>query len=46
MTHTASMQVDWAHLDIAPTAWSMEKHHATGYGVMLLSRWAASYGKD
>eukprot|EP00173_Palmaria_palmata_P004689 Plantae.Rhodophyta-Palmaria_palmata.ctg6870.p1 GENE.Plantae.Rhodophyta-Palmaria_palmata.ctg6870~~Plantae.Rhodophyta-Palmaria_palmata.ctg6870.p1 ORF type:complete len:395 (-),score=84.74 Plantae.Rhodophyta-Palmaria_palmata.ctg6870:754-1914(-) len=37
---------EWAHLDIAGTAWSSKDSAATGWGVRTLTKWAEGYGKD
>lgn len=37
---------EWAHLDIAGTAWSDKKSGATGWGVRTLTNWVESYSAD
>lgn len=34
---------EWAHMDIAGTAWSDKKNGATGFGVATLVKWIESY---
>ncbi len=34
-----TMQIEWAHVDMAPTGWDFTNNKSTGYGVYLLTKW-------
>lgn len=38
-------KIEWAHIDIAGTAWDDKQGGATGYGAMLLAKLVEQYGK-
>lgn len=40
-----SRPIPWAHIDMAGPVWDSKRHHATGYGVKLLSHFLLSMSK-